>query len=151
MVVARERNGHAIYWNGHLYEGDRLVPTDADTFVLWKRCERHGVPRNAARAAQMGHATSSSGRFSRAPPCRVGLKRCGRHGVSRNAARAAQMGHATSSSGRFSQAPPCRVGFDRVVELAEGGLAMAYVACYIPARRRPGGRVAMRVDCKPLC
>jgi hypothetical protein len=49
MVVARERNGHAIYWNGHLCEGDYLVATDPDTFVLWTRCGRHDVPPNAAR------------------------------------------------------------------------------------------------------
>ena len=48
MAVARERNGHAIYWNGHLCEGDYLVPTDADTFVLWTRRGRYDVPRNAA-------------------------------------------------------------------------------------------------------
>ena len=48
MVVIRERNGHAIYWNGHLCEGNYLVPTDPDTFVLWTRCGRHDVPPNAA-------------------------------------------------------------------------------------------------------
>ena len=48
MVVTRERTGHAIYWNGHLCEGDYLVPTDAETFVLWTRCGRHDVPPNAA-------------------------------------------------------------------------------------------------------
>ena len=48
MVVARERNGHAIYWNGHLCEGDRLVEGDPDTFVLWTRRGKHDVPRNAA-------------------------------------------------------------------------------------------------------
>ena len=48
MVVARERNGHAIYWNGHLCEGDRLVEGDLDTFVPWTRCGKHDVPRNAA-------------------------------------------------------------------------------------------------------
>ena len=48
MVVTRERNGHAIYWNGHLCEGDYLVPTDPDTFVLWTRCGKHDVPADAA-------------------------------------------------------------------------------------------------------
>ena len=47
MAVAHERNGHAIYWNGHLYEGDYLVPTDPDTFVLWTRCGKHDVPADA--------------------------------------------------------------------------------------------------------
>ena len=48
MVVIRGRNGHAIYWNGHLCEGDYLVPTDPDTFVLWTRCGKHDVPADAA-------------------------------------------------------------------------------------------------------
>lgn len=33
-----------IFWNGHLCEGDQMVPFDRGTFILWTRCGKHDVP-----------------------------------------------------------------------------------------------------------
>jgi hypothetical protein len=41
-------NGHAIYWNGHLCEGDRMHPSDKTTFLLWTRCQKLYVRAGSA-------------------------------------------------------------------------------------------------------
>jgi hypothetical protein len=49
MIMVTEINGHAIFWNGHLCEGDRMISADQDSFILWTRCKKHDVPAKAAR------------------------------------------------------------------------------------------------------
>jgi hypothetical protein len=58
-----EINGHAIYWNGHLCEGDRMHPSDPGTFILWTRCGQQDVPPPRAREFEpLGHITCPVGR-----------------------------------------------------------------------------------------
>jgi hypothetical protein len=50
--VITEINGRAIYWNGHLCEGDRMIPHYPSTFRLWTRCKQYEVPLSAARTLE---------------------------------------------------------------------------------------------------
>jgi hypothetical protein len=45
--MVREQNGRAIFWNGHLCEGNQMM-TEPDTFIFWTRCQKLDVPVNAA-------------------------------------------------------------------------------------------------------
>jgi hypothetical protein len=47
--MVREQNGRAIFWNGHLCEGDRMVVSKPETFILWTRCGKQDVPAGHAR------------------------------------------------------------------------------------------------------
>jgi hypothetical protein len=47
--MVKEQNGHAIFWNGHLCEGHQMAAADANTFILWTRCNLHDVPAGQAR------------------------------------------------------------------------------------------------------
>ena len=47
-IKVRTRNGNAIFWNGHLCEGCRIISQDANTFLLWTLCAKHDVPANQA-------------------------------------------------------------------------------------------------------
>lgn len=49
MTLITEKNGNPIIWRGHLCEGDRMISSNADTFILWTRCGEHDVPANKAR------------------------------------------------------------------------------------------------------
>lgn len=55
MIVTRE-NGIPIRWQDrfgvmHSAEGDRMVPFDRGTFILWTCCGQYDVPANAAFAS----------------------------------------------------------------------------------------------------
>ena len=51
--MVTEQNGHAIFWRGHLCEGDRMIVTDPDSFILWTGCGLHAVPPARAHDLRM--------------------------------------------------------------------------------------------------
>ena len=58
-MLETTHNGSPMVWNGHLCEGDQMVPFDRGTFLLWTCCGRHDVPANAAQAGPnaLSHVT----------------------------------------------------------------------------------------------
>ena len=54
---------HEIFWNGHLCEGDRIVTSNPNTFILWTRCGKHDVPAN------QGYTGPSAEQEIKCPDC----------------------------------------------------------------------------------
>ena len=55
--LTRTQNYNLIVWNGHLCEGDQMIPNNRDTFILWTRCGKHDVPANKGYEGDISEVT----------------------------------------------------------------------------------------------